>query len=134
MAVKIFILNPGMIPLELKIKSMKNIMMFFMVMMTFPSSKLVAQRISVEGTKFMTGGGEIFMNGVNTPWNSWNDFGGSYDHDFWDAEFQRIRNAGGNSSRIWITCNGEIGVDITSQGNITGVSTAHWEDLEIGRA
>lgn len=89
-----------------------------------------AQRISVEGTRFTVDGHEIFMNGVNTPWDNWNDFGGVYDHDFWDREFKRIRQAGGNSSRIWITCNGDIGINISNDGEVTGATDRHWNNLD----
>jgi len=55
-----------------------------------------AQRVSVSGTKFLVNGKEIVMNGANTPWNKWNDFGGDYTSSWWDAEFNKIKNAGGN--------------------------------------
>jgi len=100
-----------------------------MVLLTFNHS-LDAQRITVNGTRFEVNGHEIFMNGVNTPWDNWNDFGGNYDHNFWDAEFQRIRQAGGNASRIWITCNGDVGIDILETGEVKGATTKHWEDLD----
>ena len=91
---------------------------------------LNAQHITVGGSKFMVNGYEIFFNGVNTPWDNWNDFGGNYDHNFWDSEFQRIRQSGGNASRIWITCDGEVGIDITNNGEVTGVKSKHWTDLD----
>ena len=58
------------------------------VLLTFFSDILRAQRITVDGNTFKVYGKEIFMNGVNTPWDNWNDFGGNYDHDFWNTEFQ----------------------------------------------
>jgi endo-1,4-beta-mannosidase len=78
----------------------------------------------------MLGEKEIFINGVNTPWNNWNDFGGNYDTGFWDEEFQRIRQAGGNASRIWISCNGDVGIDIDESGMVSGATESHWEDLD----
>jgi hypothetical protein len=89
-----------------------------------------AQRISVEGTRFMLDDKEIFINGVNTPWDNWNDFGGDYDPEFWDAEFQRIREAGGNASRIWISCNGDVGIEIDESGMVSGATPQHWADLD----
>ena len=89
-----------------------------------------AQRISVEGDKFMQGEKEIFINGVNTPWDKWNDFGGNYETGFWDNEFQSIRQAGGNASRIWISCNGDVGIDIDESGMVSGATRSHWEDLD----
>jgi uncharacterized protein (TIGR02145 family) len=91
---------------------------------------LCSQRIAVDGNSFSVYGKEIFINGVNTPWDHWNDFGGNYDHNFWDTEFQEIRQAGGNASRIWITCNGDVGIDISTTGLVSGATLAHWEDLD----
>ena len=33
-------------------------------------------RVSVDGTKFMVDGKELWINGTNTPWEKWNDFDG----------------------------------------------------------
>jgi hypothetical protein len=90
---------------------------------------LFSQRISVDGTRFVVNGKEIFMNGVNTPWNNWNDFGGKYDHDFWNNEFKRITDAGGNCSRIWISCDGEVGITIDSTGFVSGATDQYWKNL-----
>ena len=100
----------------------------FLQIFFFPITE--AQRITVSGGKFMVDGSEIFINGVNTPWDHWNDFGGSYDHSFWDSEFNRIRQAGGNATRIWITCNGDVGITINNDGLVTGATAAHWSDLD----
>lgn len=89
-----------------------------------------AQRITVSGNRFLLNGKEIFMNGANTPWNSWNDFGGNYKSSWWDTEFQRIKNAGGNSTRIWISCNGDVGLNISSDGTVTGATSAFWSNLD----
>lgn len=89
-----------------------------------------AQHITVSGNKFLVDGKEIFMNGANTPWNNWNDFGGNYKSSWWDAEFQRIKNTGGNSTRIWITCSGEVGVTISTDGTVTGATTAFWSNVD----
>lgn len=88
-----------------------------------------AQRISVVGTKFVVNGNEIILNGANTPWNHWNDFGGKYESDWWNAEFNRIKNAGGNCTRIWITCSGDGGVTTESDGTVTGATDKFWEDV-----
>ena len=89
-----------------------------------------AQRIVIEGNRFMIGYSEIFINGVNTPWDNWNDFGGEYDHSFWNDEFSAIRESGGNATRIWITCNGDVGIDIDESGMVHGATADHWEDLD----
>lgn len=88
------------------------------------------QRIIVSGNKFQVEGKEIIMNGANTPWNNWNDFGGNYKSAWWDAEFKQIKNAGGNSTRIWISCSGEVGLTISTDGTVTGATTAFWSNLD----
>jgi len=70
------------------------------------------------------------MNGVNTPWDNWNDFGGNFDQGFWDSEFRKISQAGGNASRIWISCDGDIGINISVDGLVSGATQKHWEDLD----
>ncbi len=87
-------------------------------------------RITVSGTKFYAGGNEIWINGTNTPWHSWNDFGGSFDYTWWDNHFQELRNHGVNSTRVWITCNGEVGINIDSSGAVSGATAAHWSNLD----
>jgi hypothetical protein len=94
------------------------------------SCQLNAQRIKAEGTRFVVGKNEIVMNGVNTPWDNWNDFGGQFDQEFWDQEFTRIHEAGGNCSRIWISCDGEVGINIDSAGFVSGATEAHWKNLD----
>ncbi|MBA4410451.1 MAG: cellulase (glycosyl hydrolase family 5) [Odoribacter sp.] len=89
-----------------------------------------AQFVTVSGNKFLVDGKEIFMNGANTPWNSWNDFGGNYNSSWWDTEFQKIKAAGGNSTRIWITCSGTVGVNISADGTVTGATSTFWAHLD----
>jgi hypothetical protein len=107
------------------LKVILSVLLFMMY-----AGNVLSQRITVDGTQFQVYGREIFMNGVNTPWDSWNDFGGKYDPDFWDAEFRKIRQAGGNASRIWISCNGDVGIDISPEGRVSGATPSHWEDLD----
>ena len=121
---KLFILHN-----RIKIKA-TFIMPLIVLLNILFSGKIWAQRITVDGNNFKVYGKEIFMNGVNTPWDHWNDFGGNYDHSFWDTEFQKIRQAGGNASRIWISCNGDVGIDISETGLVSGATQDHWEDLD----
>jgi len=72
-------------------KAHKIFTLFFVIV--FPIITL-AQFVTVSGNKFLADGKEIIMNGANTPWNKWNDFGGSYTSSWWDAEFQKIKAAG----------------------------------------
>ena len=87
-------------------------------------------RVYIEGTDFYVGGKKIWFNGVNTPWDKWNDFGGGFDYDFWDTHFAQLKEAGVNATRIWINCNGLVGVLINEDGSFGSVTDKHWSDLD----
>ena len=89
-----------------------------------------AQRISVSGNTFVVNGNQIWINGANTPWQNWNDFGGSYNSGFWSSHFQTLRDNGINATRVWITCNGEVGINISSAGFVSGATTAFWSHVD----
>jgi len=109
---------------------MKSYLKYVLFVLNLLPLFVVAQYVTVNGNKFLVDGHEIFMNGANTPWNNWNDFGGNYQSSWWDAEFKRIKDAGGNSTRIWITCSGEVGLTISADGTVTGATDAFWSDLD----
>ncbi|MCL2264754.1 MAG: hypothetical protein FWC22_01820 [Treponema sp.] len=89
------------------------------------------QRISINNNQFMIDGKRIWINGVNTPWNNWNDFGGNYNDTWWDNHFKKLQDAGVNAVRVWINCNNDNGaINIDNNGIITGVSQKHWSDLD----
>jgi hypothetical protein len=94
-------------------------------------------RIRVNGNRFEVGGADpapIFMSGANTPWDghngTWNNFGGDYDADWWDAHYRQFNANGLNASRVWITCSGEVGIDIDAAGYVSGATDQHWADLD----
>lgn len=87
-------------------------------------------RIAVSGSQFSAGGTRIWLNGANTPWNGWNDFGGSFDATWWTSHFQSLKDNKINCTRVWITCNGEVGININAAGVVSGATTDHWEDLD----
>ncbi|SFT16081.1 cadherin-like beta sandwich domain-containing protein [Paenibacillus sp. BC26] len=87
-------------------------------------------RITVQGTEFYAGHERIWFNGANTPWDNWNDFGGDFDYDFWDTHFALLHANGVNASRVWITSNGEVGINIDADGHVSGATAAHWNDLD----
>lgn len=87
-------------------------------------------KVTIDGTKFYVDGKEIWFNGVNTPWDNWNDFGGDFDEDFWDTHFAELHEKGVNSSRVWINCNSMIGVKLKTTGEIKEVTEKHWADLD----
>lgn len=87
-------------------------------------------KVSIDGTEFKVGGKDIWFNGVNTPWDRWNDFGGGFNFEFWQGHFEKLHNAGVNAVRVWISCNGDVGMEISPDGTFTGATADHWEDLD----
>jgi len=90
----------------------------------------MGDRITISNKEFFAGGQRIWMNGANTPWHAWNDFGGNYDAAWWNTHFQELHNNGVNSIRVWITCSGEVGINIDANGVVTGATAKHWQDLD----
>ena len=88
-------------------------------------------KVKIDGTKFMVGDKELWFNGVNAPWDKWNDFGGGFNFEFWQDHFQKLHNSGVNAARIWIICNGDVGMAISADGTFDGATTAHWRILTI---
>ncbi len=87
-------------------------------------------QVKVEGTDFTVNGKKIWFNAANTPWDQWNDFGGNFNEAFWDQHFEQLSEAGVNSTRIWINCNGLVGVLVNEDGSFDSVTAKHWQDLD----
>lgn len=90
------------------------------------------KRIYVNGTDFVTATGEkVWMNGVNTPWDNWNDFGGNFDASFWSQHFAELKANGANSTRIWFVCSCDnSGVVVSNNGATVNVTTNFWNDCD----
>ncbi|MCL2019068.1 MAG: cellulase family glycosylhydrolase [Oscillospiraceae bacterium] len=92
------------------------------------------RRIFIKDGSFHVGGSEakpIWINGTNTPWDKWNDFGGGYNDEWWDAHFAALHENGVNAVRVWINCNnGQNAVIIDENGMVSGISDKHREDLD----
>jgi len=94
-------------------------------------------RITIKDNEFFVNGKRIWINGTNTPWNKWNEFGSNhnvnyYDDTWWDNHFAELREAGVNAVRVWINCNNGSGaIIIDTDGLITGVTDKHWSDLDL---
>jgi len=105
----------------------------FLIIFAFGNvgSGISCDRIYITGNnEFAVDGKRIWINGVNTPWNNWNDFGGSYSNSWWDNEFARLRKAGINATRIWINCNNHNkAITIDDDGIVNGASKKHWADV-----
>jgi hypothetical protein len=50
-------------------------------------------RITIKNNEFTVNGKRIWINGANTPWNKWNDFGGAYNDTWWDSHFAKLHEA-----------------------------------------
>jgi len=97
----------------------------------FATAAPVTDRITVSGTNFMVGTKRIWLNGANTPWDNWDDFGGNFDAAFWDTHFQQLKSNGINSTRVWITCSPENqAILINDAGFVSGVSSLFWTHVD----
>ena len=97
---------------------------------TFEHKSEHSARVSIAGTDFVVNGRTLWINGVNTPWQKWNDFTGNMDEEFWDNEFARLAGDNINCTRIWLNCNGEDIIRLDNEGNITGINEKHWDNLD----
>jgi hypothetical protein len=91
-----------------------------------------AQTVSIANKKFVVEGNgacPIYFNGANTPWESWNDFGGTYNQSKWAQDMVDLKAKGINASRIWFTCNGGGQPTIANDGTCT-VSQAFWNNCD----
>jgi len=93
------------------------------------------ERISVEGEHFVRNGKRIWLNGANTPWHQWEEFGGNdkgerMDESWWDAHFAKLAEHGITNTRVWLSCDGYAGIQITEEGYIEGPTDAFWEDVD----
>jgi hypothetical protein len=87
-------------------------------------------RIAVRGNQFFLGDAPVFLNGVNTPWHRWDEFGGGYDHAWWDESFRNLKAAHVNCIRIWIHCDGANSPTTDADGVVHGASDALWADMD----
>jgi hypothetical protein len=55
--------------------------------------------------------------------------GGDFDPSWWDAHFQLLHDRGINATRIWISCSGDVGIEIDENGHVSGATPAYWSDL-----
>ncbi|MCL1881309.1 MAG: hypothetical protein FWF76_03940, partial [Oscillospiraceae bacterium] len=110
--------------------------MLIPVSITYADTDFEPRRIRIDNNNQFVVGHEndpqrIWINGVNTPWDSWDDFGGNFRPEFWDNHFRVLRENGVNSSRVWISGrNNHDAIQITTNGTITGTTSLFWEHLD----
>lgn len=94
-------------------------------------AEAASPKVTVEGTKFMVDGKELIINGVNTPWENWNDFGGtSFDPTFWDSHFADLHDIGVNAVRVWVNCDSMVAIKLKPSGEVREVTEQHWTDVD----
>lgn len=93
-------------------------------------------RIYTEGRNFYNAGEIFYLNGCNTPWRTFNEFGGdgihqgAYNHEWWASEFSRLSTLGVNSVRVWINDNSEnSGIILNNDGTINNITTLFWDNV-----
>ncbi len=87
-------------------------------------------KITITDGRFTVGGKPLWLCGTNTPWDNWDDFGGNFDAEFWDTHFAALHEAGINSSRVWILCSGDKGIQFDDSGMVTGMTEQFWQDTD----
>ncbi|MES2278121.1 MAG: hypothetical protein V4592_18975 [Bacteroidota bacterium] len=91
--------------------------------------------ITIAGSKFNTGGKEIFFNGINSAWQKQSDYsldflGKNYDATAWNTEFQKYVDNHINLARIWIHGRGNSSPSLNADGITTGASDQFWADMD----
>jgi hypothetical protein len=92
-----------------------------------------SQEVSIVSNKFVVNGNSacpIYFNGSNNPWESWNDFGGTYNVATWKQDMVNLKNKNINSARIWFSCNGQGQPSISSSGVASAPTQAFWNNCD----
>lgn len=87
-------------------------------------------RVTIADGHFQVDGKPLWLCGTNTPWDNWDDIGGTFDADFWREHFAALHEAGINSSRVWILCSGDAGIRFGEDGSVTGMSEKFWNHAD----
>ena len=87
-------------------------------------------RVTVADGHFLVDGKQLWLCGTNTPWDNWDDIGGTFDADFWRSHFAALHEAGINSSRVWFLCSGDAGIYFGDDGAVTGMSDKFWNHAD----
>ena len=95
------------------------------------SSQTLAQRITVTGNEFQLAGKLVWISGVNTPWQHWNDFGGNFDAAWWKSHFKSLHQNHVLATRVWLSCNGDNpSPGIKPDGTVTAPTAKFWADVD----
>ena len=94
------------------------------------SGRLAGQLISFHGK-------EYYVAGVNMPWNNFGldfgvhpEWGTNYDPDFFEEALSDIAEAGLNSVRLWLHCDGRANPNFDAEGFVTGLDPILFDQLD----
>lgn len=105
--------------------------MLLLLFITATLFSIQGQRIYIEDNSFKMNGQPIYLNGANTPWHKWNDFGDQFDAAWWDNHFTALNEAGINSTRVWFSCDSNHkGLMMGDDGRLEGPTEQFWTDLD----
>ncbi len=115
---------------------MKRILILFFVKFLFISAS-TAQTIVVTGNKFTVEGNEIYLNGVNAPWQWQSDcdinfMRHNFDKNFWETELQKYVDSKVNVVRVWLHGSGNYSPALNGSGYVTayGVNDLFWQNMD----
>ena len=113
---------------------LKKILTFLLLITILP--QLQSQKLSINGNKFERGGKEIFLSGLNSPWQDDMyyriDFLGTahFDPSYWTTQFQNMANNKVNFVRIWVHGRGNHTPAYDVNGFVVSPSQDFYDDLE----
>lgn len=98
---------------------------------------LTAQTIVVSGNKFTQNGKEIYINGVNAPWQWQSDcdinfMRKNFDWNYWNSELQKYADGKANVVRVWIHGSGSNSPALNGSGYVTPypANDQFWKDMD----
>ncbi len=101
------------------------------------SKSLCAQNIQVSGNRFTLDGKEIYLNGVNAPWQWQSDcdinfMRRNFDRSFWEAELQKYADNKVNVVRVWLHGSGNYSPALNGSGSVTayGTNDLFWQNMD----
>ena len=112
---------------------MKNLKLGVIVLLTLFSIQGYSQFVNIVNKKFVVNGNagcSIYFNGANTPWESWNDFGGAYNATKWAQDMADLKTKGINAARIWFSCDGNGQPSVATDGTVSAPTAAFWTNCD----
>lgn len=98
---------------------------------------LFSQTIVVSGNKFQVNGSDIYLNGVNAPWQWQSDCSISFmrrnfDWNYWNTELQKYADNKVNVVRIWLHGNGDYSPALNGSGSVNAYASndQFWSDMD----